>query len=256
MTVFELFALTIASVMTPLAVAQSDQMQARYRAAFEAMMQDLGNRKRSFAFVRAAVDAGDLRGAIAALERVLLIKPDLANVKLELGLLYQAAGAPETAETYLAEARASGQVPPEYEARLARELDTARAAQSRHRLTGSLFVGGRYETNANAGPDSLDDLQLDEDDQGQNDISAVAALNLEHAYDLGLQSGDELVTDVLLYGNVYREVHDLDLGLIDVAVGPRLYRGDADRPLEFRPFVTGSLLWLGDVSIELRLEAA
>jgi hypothetical protein len=118
------------------------------------MMADLGNPEKFFAFIVTAVEVGDVGGAIAALERVLLIRPDLANVKMELGLLYRAARAPETAEAYLSEAGVSGDVPPEYGERLEQEIAAVHADQSAHRLTGSLFLGGRYETNVNAGPDS------------------------------------------------------------------------------------------------------
>jgi hypothetical protein len=153
---------------------------------------------------------------------------------------------------YLAELQASGDVPPEYQPRLEDELSSVRAAQLRHRLTGSLYLAGRYETNANAGPDSSNirtsggDFRLDQDDESRSDFSALAALNLQHAYDYGARGGDELITDVRLYGNLYHEVGESDAGLIDLAIGPSLHTGDPQSSLSFRPFATGSLLWLGD----------
>jgi tetratricopeptide (TPR) repeat protein len=233
-------------------LAQGEGGQAAYDAAFEAMMADLGNPEKSFAYVVTAVEVGDLRGAIAALERVLLIRPDLANVKMELGLLYRAAGAPETAETYLAEAEASGEVPAEYQERLEQEIAAAQAARAPHRLTGSFFLGGRYETNANAGPDSRsvrigsDVIPLLDEDTEQSDVSAIAALSLNHRYDLGRQSGDELLTDLVLYGNRYADETDSNVALIDLTVGPRFYWIDTDLPFNVRPFATGSVLWLAD----------
>ena len=235
----------------PLA-AQTDGDRSAYETAFEAMMADLGNPEKSFAFVVTAVEVGDIRGAIAALERVLLIRPDLANVKMELGLLYRAAGAPETAETYLAEAEASGEVPAELQERLEQEIAAAQAARAPHRLTGSLFLGGRYETNANAGPDSRSirtadgPATLGPEDTEQSDVSAIAALSLNHRYDLGWQSGDELQTDLVLYGNRYADETSSNVALIDLTVGPRFNWIDTDRPFSLRPFVTGALLWLGD----------
>lgn len=77
------------------------------------MVADLANPERSFEFVQAAVDAGDLRGAIAALERILLINPDLPNIQLELGVLYRRAGAAELGDAYIREALAAEDVPPE-----------------------------------------------------------------------------------------------------------------------------------------------
>ena len=56
-----------------------------------AMMADPGNLDKTFAFAGLAVDVGDIDGAISALERMLLIDPNLPRVKLELGVLYFAA---------------------------------------------------------------------------------------------------------------------------------------------------------------------
>ena len=58
-----------------------------------AMAQDVAtvgaqDSERWFGDARAAIDKGDLPGAVSALERILLTNPDLANIKLELGLLY------------------------------------------------------------------------------------------------------------------------------------------------------------------------
>ena len=53
----------------------------RYQQAFDAMRADLANPERSFEFVQAAIAAGDQRGAIAALERILQINPSLANIQ-------------------------------------------------------------------------------------------------------------------------------------------------------------------------------
>ena len=247
-----LAALLLSEPVSAQEAAPAETDRSAYDDAFAAMMADLGNPEKSFAFVVTAVEAGDIRGAIAALERVLLLRPDLANVKMELGLLYRAAGAPETAETYLAEAEASGEVPEEYAERLAQEIAAAQAARAPHRLTGSLFLGGRYETNANAGPDSRSvriggvPFDLDDDDTEQADISAIAALSLNHRYDLGRQSGDELLTDLVLYGNRYADETDSNVALIDLTIGPRFYWIDTERPFSLRPFATGSVLWLAD----------
>ncbi len=80
---------------------QPSELERRYEETFDAMMADLDNPELSFQFVKVATEAGDLRGAISALERILLIKPNLANIKLELGILYLRLGANDLAETFL-----------------------------------------------------------------------------------------------------------------------------------------------------------
>jgi hypothetical protein len=105
-------------------------------------------------------------------------------------------GAPETAATYLAEARAAGDAPPEVRERIAEIETAAQEAQSRNRLSGALYLGGQYETNANAGPQGLG---LEEGEK-EGDFSAVASAELVHEYDLGRQTGDALVTESAFTG--------------------------------------------------------
>jgi hypothetical protein len=50
------------------------------------MMQDLSDPERPFEFAEAAGEVDDVRGAIAALERILPLNPNLPNIALELGV--------------------------------------------------------------------------------------------------------------------------------------------------------------------------
>src|SRR5215469_8221800 len=51
-----------------LAQEPSPELKSEYDKAFAAMMADLANPEPSFQFVKIAIEVGDLRGAIAALE--------------------------------------------------------------------------------------------------------------------------------------------------------------------------------------------
>ena len=64
-----------------------------------------------FRFASLASQTGDLEGAISALERMLLINPDLPRVRLELGVLYYRLGSYEVARTYLEGALKSPTLP-------------------------------------------------------------------------------------------------------------------------------------------------
>ena len=86
-----------------LAQEPSPSLKNQYDKAFAAMMADLTNPELSFQFVKVAIEVGDLRGAIAALERILLINPSLANIQLELGVLYLRVGNAELAQDYLSQ---------------------------------------------------------------------------------------------------------------------------------------------------------
>ena len=60
----------------------------QYDAAFLEMYEDVGNLDKTFRFAELAIAVGDLEGAVAALERMLIIEPDLPQVRMQLGTLY------------------------------------------------------------------------------------------------------------------------------------------------------------------------
>ena len=114
-------------------------------------------------------------------------------------------------------------------------------------------MGGLWDSNANAGPDSttirlfgFEDAFLSPEGTAQSDYAAVAAANVTYVYDLGTQGGDTIETNLSLYGSRYREQEQVNIGLIHVDVGPRFMLELGDRPASVRPFFEGSALWLGD----------
>ncbi len=229
-----------------------------YMAAFDAMFADPSNPASSFAFVEAATAMGNVRGAIAGLEQMLLVDPNLDNIKLELGILLDQVGAHEQAEYYIAEALQSGDVPDDVRRRaepiLRRTEAKAEAAQNPHKVSASLFVGGRYETNANAGPGSsnirlfgFEGPFLDDEDTEQEDVSALASGTLDYAYDFGTQAGHRLEAGLFGFGSRYKDETDVSTSLIDGDLGPRFFFGDPRSPWgSIRPFATASYLELDD----------
>lgn len=230
----------------------------RYEAAFEAMLADPSNPEIALDFTKAASEVGDVRGAIAALERILLVKPDLDNIKMELGLLYQRVGANELAQSYLGKVVNSEDMPETVEDRAQsalEEADTKVAAErTRHRFSGSLFLGGRYDTNANAGPGSKDIRLfgfegpfLNDEDTEQEDVSALAIGNLNYAFDFGTQAGHALEAGLFGLGSRYKDETDVNTSLIDGDIGPRFFLGNPIAPAaSIRPFATSSYLELDD----------
>ena len=103
---------TPATQPTPAAADKGD-LQKQYDAAFQEMLRQPANLDVLFKFAGLASQTGDLEGAISALERMLLINPDLPRVRLELGVLYYRLGSYEVARTYLETGLKSPTLPPE-----------------------------------------------------------------------------------------------------------------------------------------------
>src|SRR4051812_1873757 len=70
------------------ASAQTSPAPDQRRALFQQILAAPANPDLAVRFAQASVDAGDVEGAIASLERALILQPNLANVQLQLGLLY------------------------------------------------------------------------------------------------------------------------------------------------------------------------
>ncbi|MGF6851413.1 surface lipoprotein assembly modifier [Paraburkholderia sp. CI3] len=223
----------------------------QYRAAFEAMMADPTNAERSFRFAKAAASEGDLRGAIAALERILKINPGLSNIRLQLGELYLRAGATDLAAIYLRQALLAPDVPGPLRQRAQSLLGQAERAQRKHFLTGSIYVGGRYDTNANAGPSSRDvrvlgqQGLLNEQALGHSDWSAEVGGTLNYTYAFDSQAGNDLEANFTTYNRRYKDTHLLNQNTFGTDIGPRFYLGGVlDPSWSIRPFVSATYLLL------------
>ena len=101
---------SVAAQGTPVADADVD---AAYDKAFQELFRDPGNLDKSFRFAELAVRKGNFEAAISALERMLLINPDLPRVRLELGVLYFRIGSFAIARSYLTRVLDSPDAPQE-----------------------------------------------------------------------------------------------------------------------------------------------
>jgi len=124
------------------------------------VLPDLLDAERAFQIARTAAESGDNQTAIVALERVLLINPDLGNIKFELGLLYRNVGATNRAIFYLTESLKDDSMPEAIRLRVDSELLALRGQEQRSRgqIFGSLSLRGQYDSNALS---ESDFLQLD-----------------------------------------------------------------------------------------------
>jgi Tetratricopeptide repeat len=225
-----------------------------YDQAFKAMMADPGNLDKTFAYASLAVDVGDFDGAISALERMLLIDPNLPRVKLELGVLYYRVGSYQVAQNYLNDALASPNVPPEVTEKAERFLAEIDKRLARNRFSGSLYAGMRYQSNANAGPSGTNvrvfgvDATLSNQFTSKSDWNGFAAAQVKHEFDFQNQRGDTFESTALLYGTRQIEQTQVNLGYAELTTGPRFrFPTDGIGTLSVRPYGIIDFVSLDDI---------
>lgn len=244
---------TLLALVVGFSSPANSQVEDDYEAALDAMLADPGNPQKSFDFARTAAQAGDLRGAVAAFERILRLNPLLANSELELGVLYLQLGNAELGRYHIGRALEAPDVPVVVRSRAESYLASSLAAEpKRHSFQGQASVATRYDSNANAGPASEIVLAGGQEfpllSGGEfKDASVEATLSLTHNYGWGKERGHSLETNALFFRNAYRELDDLDLAVATVDFGPLLAVGRRTAtPLLIKPFVSTGYYTLAD----------
>lgn len=229
-------------------------LQKAYDAAFVQMLEQPANLDALFRFATLAAQVGDIEGAIGALERMLLINPDLPRVRLELGVLYYRLGSFDVARAYIEEVSSTPNVPADVKSRATQFLAEIGSRQKPSRLSGEFFLGWKYQSNANLGPNTANVLlfgltaSLNQAAQGQSDWGVVSTLSLHHSYDLGRQDNAALETHFVAYANRQFQLSAANVSLIDLSTGPRVpLFPDKWQDVTIRPMGFGGAILVNDV---------
>jgi len=259
-----LFALPPPAPAEAQAVATEEQELRRlYEELFQQLLAAPDNLDLLFQYAAVASRLGEYESAISSLERMLLLNPDLPRVKLELGALYLRLRSFELARAYFEAVRDDPTAPPEVQAKVAEFLAVIDGAAPGDRFAASLLIGGRYQTNANAGPVSDEvlagglDSVLDDEFRRQGDFAlyGIGRVNYDSdillgdgATDWGLDNDAIWQHEALAYYARQIELTDLNVGLVHLESGPRFeVVGDEGGSLLFlRPFVAFDVTSLGE----------
>ena len=237
--------LALAAVLAPLQ-SRASPYGPEYDAAFRAMMADPTDLEIAFEFAAVARRAGDLEGAVGAFERMLIYNPDLPVVHYQLARLYAGLGSAEAAKRYYRSALDYAP-PPQIRARIEAELERLEEASRASSFSGSVLLGFRHQTNANAAPDdpavrvggfpaSLADEFLEREDS-----SILVSAGLSHRWDLRRDPAVFLVSDLQVYGARQDELDSQDIDLVAATVGPQFARPGGGT---LRPFLRGDWVQL------------
>ena len=249
------FATAHAFAQTTVLPAAATDRERAYDDAFQEMLRQPGNLDVLFKFATVAAQNGDIEGAISALERMLLIDPDLPRIRLELGVLYYRLGSYEIARTYLETTLQSAATPPDVRSRAQQFLAEVEKRQSPSHFEGEVFGGFRYQSNANLGPATSSVLlfgqtaNLNQAAIGTADWGTVTSGAVRHIYELGGQDKGQLETQLSAYANRQFQVQAANVSLIDLTSGPRFqaFQGIFE-DISVKPFRTAGYIWVNDTS--------
>ncbi len=250
------------------ATARADEekdaaLKERHNALFQELLQSPVDLDLLFEYAAVSVEMGDYEAAISSYERMLLLNPDLPRVKLELGALYYRLESFEAAQGYLEDAADDPDVPPQVQDRIDTYLALIDDATAKSLWFGSMTVAGRYQTNANAGPENIivraagQPAEVSDEFQPEDDFSFVVLGTARNLYRLDMGAGaqdlpfDNQVlwqTDIEAYYSAEVEFQNLNVGLIALETGPQfeLKQSDPDAAAwYFRPYVLADFASLG-----------
>ncbi len=244
----------LALTAPPILLAQTIEASPEYDAAFQAMLKDPGNLDKTFEYAQAAIRAGDLEGAVSALERMLFINPNLPRIRLELGALYFRLGSFEAARGYFESVKEANDAPPEVRAKVDEFLNEINKRQSRHKWSGSVFGGVRWQSNANTasadGNVSVSGIAATLDSQftQKKDWNAFIAGNAKHSYEMDPASPETWDTTLTAYVARQAAQKTVDVSLGEITTGPtlKLLPGN-DLNLTFRPYGIMTYVAIDDV---------
>lgn len=231
-------------------------LEQRYDALFQKMLNNPDDLDTMFEFAKVATRLQRYEPAISTLERMLVYNQNLPRVRLELGVLYYRMGSYEVAESYFQRVKQREDVPPSVASRVDQYLGRIQDKQARNQFAGSFFLGVRYDSNANAGPED-DDVQFvnpfngrvieAELTQGQaeKDFSLVTTGFLRHTYDLQTRFDESWETTLLGYSTRHQDFPRLDVDFFELTTGPRLsFLPESLGDTSIRPYLLGNLVRL------------
>ena len=161
-----------------------------YDLLWQALMENPGDTELNFLYGKTAMELKFYESASAAYDRILMVNPNHALARLQLGITYYKLGNYSLAEEELKkviETKPSKEI----KTSAKKYLQTIKKKKSRHQMRLTVKAGRQYNTNVNAGPadDVIDTVdgpkRLKSGSTEQEDWGTVLDLNARHWWDFG-----------------------------------------------------------------------
>lgn len=243
---------SIAQVGTGL-IASSGDLRAQQTELFQRLQQSPDDLDLMALYAKVSIELEDYEAAISTLERMLIYRQDLPQVRRELGVAYFNLGSYQAAKLYLTQVVEEPDLPPDVRANVQAYLAEIENRTSENRLQFTASTGVIHSTNANFGPEGL--LQTPVgllpivQGEAEADTGVRVVLSVAHDYDLKRPNNDVWRTTGSFLGIRYFDVTEGNLELITARTGPRLSLDDEEFGPKFRPYVDVTHLSVDDDSL-------
>lgn len=197
--------------------------------SYEQVLADPDNVELNYRYAQGQIRRGDIKGAAATLERILMVKPDLARVRLLYALVLYRLDNLAEAERELKALQAL-EMPASLRAELDATLKLIEKRKRRTHLSGTLGFGTGWDSNRNASPSSGSRLfagapvTLTGTNLAQQDANVAFLAGLRMERDLGSQAGHSAFASLGYYRAEQMDVDTLDLQAYTMEFGAT-YKG-------------------------------
>lgn len=199
------------------------------RVSYADVLQRPDDLELNYHFAKTQVADGDLKGAAATLERILMINPALPKVHLFYAIvLYRLDNLREALREL--ETIRKLDMPAELKEEVETYVERIQKSLRRTNWTGTAGVGFQFDDNRNASPSSGKKLFASvpltlTSGQRRSDFSALFLLGIGVEHDLGLQAGHKVFANLNYYRAEQTLVDSLDLQVYNGNVGAKLNGG-------------------------------
>ncbi len=181
--------------------------------AYDALLRDPGDLGKTFAYAEKLIAERNFESAAAVLERLAILYPQQAEIRLELGVMYYRLNSPQMATDQFKRVLTMPTAGPEIRRKAEEFLRHAEPQTKRNQFTGNISFGMRYQSNANAGA-SKSTFEIDgarvRGPKKAEDANGVVSFGVTHSYDFDSQWGTALESSLSGAGYFY-----VDNGYLD-----------------------------------------
>jgi len=216
---------------------------------YEDVLKDPNNIALNVRYAQEQIARGEVLGAAATLERILLMNPNLPDVRLFYAVVLYRLDSLDEAQRELDTLR-NVTLPPEIRAQLQEYEEKIKYRKRRTHFGIRQSDGWGYDTNRNASPHSKEQLFFDNalDVQGSNtrrpDTHFLNVTTVDVTHDLGFQAGHSVFGSFTYLLQEQNRVHSLNLGSFQYELGGA-YKGQY---FNFTPSFVYNYLFLSDQS--------